>query len=67
MQDGVDDKGHFAGLEVSDELLRNLGGLRDDGNVQPLPSLTVDKVITPEGAVAVVAVQPSSLPPVRFT
>ncbi len=63
---GVDDSGQFAGLAVTDELLRNLGGLRDDGNIQPLPSLTVEKVITSDGEVAIVTVQPSPLPPVRY-
>src|SRR5689334_13568092 len=43
---GVDDSGRIAGLEISDELLRNLGGLRSDGNVQPLPDLTVEKLVT---------------------
>jgi ATP-dependent DNA helicase RecG len=63
---GVDNAGHFAGFSVSDELLRNLGGLRDDGNIQPLPTITVEKVSTSQGEVAVVTVQPASLPPVRY-
>ena len=63
---GVDDARHIAGLTVTDELLRNLGGLRDDGNIQPLPSLSVQKIVTSDGEVAVVSVQPSSLPPVRY-
>lgn len=63
---GVDDKGQFAGLTVSDELLRNLGGLRDDGNIQPLPALSVEKIVTIGGEVAVVTVQPAMLPPVRY-
>lgn len=63
---GVDDDGRIVGLAVTDELLRNLAGLRDDGNIQPLPSITVDKVTTSEGEVAVVTVQPSPLPPVRY-
>jgi ATP-dependent DNA helicase RecG len=63
---GVDDKGLFSGLKVSDELLRNLAGLREDGNIQPLPSITVEKVTTANGEAAVVTVQPSSLPPVRY-
>ncbi len=63
---GVDKTGNFAGLQVSDELLRNLGGLRDDGNVQPLPAITVEKLATLHGDVAVVTVQPSLLPPVRY-
>jgi len=62
----VDNRGQYAGLTVTDELLRNLGGLRDDGNIQPLPSITVEKVLTRQGEVAVVTVQPSALPPVRY-
>lgn len=63
---GIDDKGKFAGIQVTDELLRNLGGLRGDGNIQPLPALTVEKLVTVQGEVAVVTVQPSLLPPVRY-
>ncbi len=63
---GIDDKGRFAGITVTDTLLRNLGGLRDDGNIQPLPTITVEKVVTAMGEAAVVTVQPSLLPPVRY-
>lgn len=63
---GVDNSGRFSGLKVTDALLRNLGGLRDDGNIQPLPSLTVERVVTAAGEAAVVAVLPSRLPPVRY-
>jgi ATP-dependent DNA helicase RecG len=63
---GVDSRGNFSGLTVTDELLRNLGGLRDDGNIQPLPTIMVEKVPTSEGDAAVVTVQPALLPPVRY-
>jgi ATP-dependent DNA helicase RecG len=63
---GVNDSLGFSGLKVTDELLRNLSALRDAGNIQPLPALTVEKVVTAEGEAAVVTVQPSSLPPVRY-
>lgn len=63
---GVNDSGTFAGIHVTDELLRNLGALRDDGNIQPLPALSVEKVVTTDGEAAVVTVQPSPLPPVRY-
>ena len=33
---GVDNAGVIRGVAVTDELLRNLAGLRDDGNIQPL-------------------------------
>jgi ATP-dependent DNA helicase RecG len=63
---GVDDSKRFAGLKVSEGLMQTLGGLRSDGNIQPLPELRVEKVVTDEGDAAVVVVQPSPLPPVRY-
>ena len=63
---GAKDDGSTAGLSVSDELLRNLGGIRSDGNVLPQPVMNVSKVSLPGGDVAVVEVFPSDLPPVRF-
>lgn len=63
---GVNDKGEPVGLEVTDQLLQNMGALRSDGNIQPLPALTVAKLTLPEGEVAVAEVQPSDLPPVRY-
>jgi ATP-dependent DNA helicase RecG len=63
---GVNDDGAPSGLTVTDQLLQNLGALRSDGNIQPLPSLNVAKFSLPGGEVAVVEVLPSDLPPVRY-
>ncbi|HEX3748897.1 MAG TPA: ATP-binding protein [Bryobacteraceae bacterium] len=63
---GVNDDGAPVGLDVTDQLLQNLGALRSDGNIQPLPSLNVAKFRLPGGDVAVVEVFPSELPPVRY-
>jgi len=63
---GVKDNGELSGLKVTDELLRNLGGIRSDGNIQPLPAISVQKFSFPGGDVAVVEVLPSDLPPVRY-
>lgn len=63
---GVTDKGQLSGLQVTDELLRNLAALRSDGNIQPLPALQVARFPLPGGDVAVVEVLPSDLPPVRY-
>lgn len=63
---GVKDNGDLSGLKVTDELLRNLGGIRSDGNIQPLPAITVQKFSLPGGDVAVIKVLPSDLPPVRY-
>ncbi len=63
---GVKDDGTLSGLHVSDQLLQNLGDLRSAGNILPIPVLAVVKFSLPEGDVAVVEVQPSDLPPVRY-
>jgi ATP-dependent DNA helicase RecG len=63
---GVNDDGTPCGLNITDQLLQNLGALRSDGNIQPLPSLNVAKFSLPGGDVAVVEVLPSDLPPVRY-
>lgn len=66
---GVDDKtGKASGLHATDELLRNVGGLRQDGEVLPTPAMTVGKLSLSDGSgdVVVVEVHPSDLPPVRF-
>jgi len=64
---GLDDKtGQPCGLTVTDQLLQNLAALRSDGNIQPLPAITVDSVSLPAGAVAIVKVLPADMPPVRY-
>ena len=63
---GVDDKGVPAGLKVTDELMRNLASIRCEGNVLPSPAMTVQKLVLPEGEVAVVEVKPSQFTPVRY-
>lgn len=63
---GVTDKGRPSGLRITDELLRDLGGLREDGNVLPLPSITVGKRLLDGAEIAVVEVMPSQAPPVRY-
>lgn len=63
---GVRDDGTLDGLNVTDALLQNLAALRSDGNIIPLPALTVQRFQFPEGEVAVVEVLPSDLPPVRY-
>jgi ATP-dependent DNA helicase RecG len=63
---GVHDDNTLAGMHISDEFLRSLSDLRSAGNILPQPALTVEKVVMPGGEVAIVAVQPSDLPPVRY-
>jgi ATP-dependent DNA helicase RecG len=63
---GVKDNGVLSGLTVTDNLLKNLGGIRSDGNILPQPHIIIDKFSFSEGDVAVIEVYPSDLPPVRY-
>ena len=63
---GVEDDGRCAGLRIDDRLLRDLAGMKDDGNILPLPSITVEKRHVDGCDVAVVVVQPSRDTPVRY-
>ena len=63
---GVSDDGTLSGLRVTDELLKYFAGLRTDGNILPIPAMTVDHVSFEEGDVIVVKVLPSTEPPVRY-
>ncbi len=63
---GVEDDGTIKGVHVTDNLLKNLAAIRTDGNIQPQPSMTVEKVSMPEGDVVVVKVEPSIFPPVKY-
>lgn len=63
---GVNDKGEPVGLDVTDQLLQNLASMRSDGNILPLPSMTVQKRRLKGSDVAIVLVQPADAPPVRF-
>ena len=63
---GIEDDGSCSGISVSDQLLKDLAAMRDDGNIIPLPSITVQERILDGCEVAVVVVQPSLIPPVRY-
>jgi ATP-dependent DNA helicase RecG len=63
---GVKDDGTLAGIKVTDDLLKNLAGIRSDGNILPQPMMNVAKFSLAGGDVAVVEVHPSDLPPVRY-
>ena len=63
---GAKDDGSRSGLVVSEQLMQTLMDFRTDGRTVPPPSMTVQKLSYPDGEVAVVEVQPSFQPPVRF-
>ena len=63
---GVLDNGEIQGVDVTDELLKNVAAIRTDGNIQPQPSMIVEKVSMEEGEIVMVKVDPSVFPPVRY-
>ena len=53
-------------LSVTDQLLEQLADMKTDGNIVPPPSMTVQKCRLQGKEIAVVTVQPSNSPPVRY-
>jgi ATP-dependent DNA helicase RecG len=63
---GQADKGHPTGLPITNELLRELADLRTNGGILPFPQISVRAVELVGVPVAVVIVEPSNAPPVRY-
>lgn len=63
---GAKDDGQPSGLVVDDQLLLSLADMKTDGNILPLPVLTVEKRTLRGSEMAVVTVLPSDMPPVKY-
>lgn len=63
---GAEDNGEPSGLEITEQLLLSLADMKTDGNILPLPVLTVEKRGLNGGEIAVVTVMPSDMPPVKY-
>ena len=63
---GVNDDRTIVGAPVTDTLLMQLADMKTDGNIVPPPSLTVQKRLLRDKEVAVITVQPSDSPPVKY-
>lgn len=63
---GVNDDGSLSGLRVTDAILKEITGLRTDGNILPQPNMTVQNFHFEGGDVIIVEVTPSYEPPVRY-
>jgi ATP-dependent DNA helicase RecG len=63
---GVNDDGTCANLSITDELLLSLSNIRSEGKILPFPVLQINKRILNSCELAVVIVEPSDAPPVRF-
>lgn len=63
---GQEDDGSCSTIDVDDELLRTLGGLRSEGLILPFPMMSVTRREIDGCTVAVIEVAPSTQPPVRL-
>jgi ATP-dependent DNA helicase RecG len=63
---GSNDDGSLNGTVVDEQLMQTLLSYRTDGRIVPPPAMVVAKFSYPTGDVAVVEVQPSVVPPVRY-
>lgn len=63
---GARDDGTPMGLDVTDELLRQLADIKTDGNIAPPPTLLVEKRRLASADFAVITVWPCDTPPVRY-
>lgn len=63
---GAEDNGSLSGLKVDDNLMKKIAGIRSDGNILPLPMMSVERFEFNEGDLLVVEVSPALLPPVRY-
>ena len=63
---GAYDDGRLSGLKVNDALMKNIAALRSNGNILPVPTMSVEKFSFPEGDLLVAEVTPSLMPPHRY-
>jgi ATP-dependent DNA helicase RecG len=63
---GARDSGEPSGINITDELLRNISDMARDGNILPLPVMKVEKRLLDGAEMAVVTVLPSDMPPVKY-
>lgn len=63
---GAWDDGSPSNEPITDELLRTLADIKTDGNILPLPVLSVEKRVLKGSEMAVVTVMPSDMPPVKY-
>jgi ATP-dependent DNA helicase RecG len=63
---GANNDGDCANLPVTDQLMTTLAQMRSDGNILPPPTMYVEKMTLNGCNLAVIIVEPSDSPPVRY-
>jgi ATP-dependent DNA helicase RecG len=64
---GANDDGSPSQIPITDELLCSLADMKTDGNILPLPIIFVEKRNLKGADMAVITVQPSDMPPVKYS
>ena len=63
---GLAGNGSPVGGRISDRILTNLGNMRTDGNIVPFPTIHIEKRSYQNCEIALLMVEPSDSPPVRY-
>jgi len=63
---GANDDGSPAQLPITDQLMLQISGIRNEGLILPIPSIIVEKRRLAGSEIIVIFVPPSESPPVRF-
>lgn len=63
---GAKDDGGPSHCPINDELLRTLADIKTDGQILPMPAMTVEKRVLRGAEMLVVTVLPSDMPPVKY-
>ncbi|MCK9372556.1 MAG: putative DNA binding domain-containing protein [Sulfuricurvum sp.] len=63
---GAKDNGTPSDFPIDDQLLLTLANIKTDGNILPLPVMSVEKRVLKGAEIAVVTVMPSDMPPVKY-
>lgn len=63
---GAKDNGDCGGLDIDDSLIKNLAAIRSDGDITPFPVMHVTRRVIDGCALAVVEVEPSDNPPLKY-
>jgi ATP-dependent DNA helicase RecG len=63
---GAKDNGSPSNHPITDHLLMTLSSMKSDGNIMPMPAMTVEKRCLRGVEMAVVTVRPSDMPPVKY-
>lgn len=63
---GATDDGLPSHCDITDELLKTLADIKTNGQILPMPAMTVEKRVLMGVPMAVVTVVPSDMPPIKY-